>query len=279
MKLFFLIVLSLTFSSCASLFSSRHCQVTTTTLNENNTDLSVSVSAYADQAPSSKSLVIFPPTGGTNYIDKKYADEFCSAGYDVFIMNYWSKMNIDTAELNVHDRLYERAQKALTLVLNEIKSPFIGLLGTSAGGLHAMVAASYQERLNAVFVIVTGTPISEVIVTSDQQAMKDLRAEREKKYGFKTSDEIITSIDKVFRFEPSKMPELYKKKTLGMSIATADTTVPTVDQLHLQELWKPTKVITHDSSHFWGIVKTWLFDSGDIVKFFDQSANKVITAN
>jgi hypothetical protein len=49
--------------------------------------------------------------------------------------------------------------------------------------------------------------------------------------------------------------------------------------LHLQELWKPTKVITHDSSHFWGIVKTWLFDSGDIVKFFDQSANKVITAN
>ncbi|MBY0452503.1 MAG: hypothetical protein K2P92_05655, partial [Bdellovibrionaceae bacterium] len=51
-----------------------------------------------------------------------------------------------------------------------------------------------------------------------------------------------------------------------------DSTVPTSTQIALKELFKAQKVITYDSSHFWGIVKTWLFDTSDIVSFFEQAA-------
>ncbi|MGZ3690264.1 MAG: hypothetical protein ACXVAX_02100, partial [Pseudobdellovibrio sp.] len=170
--LFGALALTLSSLSCASWGSGRSCHIEQKNISEG--DFKVDISLYSDGKASNKSLLLLPPTGGTNYIDRRYATEFCQAGYDVYLINTWTMLDDPEVDLELHQRTYMRGQQALTLVIEKIKSPFIGLLGTSLGALHSAVAASYQDRLNAVFMIEGGAPISEVIVTSDQEKMRKL---------------------------------------------------------------------------------------------------------
>ena len=227
-------------------------------------EFTVNVSRYGGNL-SDKSIIIVPPTGRTNYIDRKYAEQCCAAGFDAYVMDSWTGDIEKTIELEIHQRFYGNAQVAISHVLDQIKSPYIGLMGTSVGGLHAAIAASYQDRLQAVFVIAGGIPIAEVIVDSDQKAMVNLRKDRQEKYGFKTGEENISAIQKVFEYEPMKLPPKYKEKDLGVSVGLKDDTVPTATQTKLEEFWKP------QNSHFWTIVKTWLFKSSEVLEFFENS--------
>ena len=220
-----------------------------------------------------KSLIIIPPTGRTNFIDRRYAQIFCDAGYDVYLLHGWTDDTETTTELEIHEHFYGQAQKAMKVVIDQIpQSSFIGVLGTSVGGLHAAISAGYQNRLNAVFVITAGIPVAEVIVNSDQEAMKYLKRERQKRYGFSSAEENVQAIDKAFHYEPQQLSEKYKKIKLGMVIGLNDETVPTENQKKLETFWKPHKVIQFSSNHFWSIVKSWLFKSDEILQFFEESA-------
>ena len=39
---------------------------------------------------SQKSILIIPPTGGTNLIDRSYARHLCAAGHNVYILDRWT---------------------------------------------------------------------------------------------------------------------------------------------------------------------------------------------
>ena len=266
--LFLLVVLS----ACASLGNARSCG--TQNALYGSADFQVDVTRYGDGAESKKSLLIIPPTGGTNLIDRSYAREFCAKGYDVYILNSWTEQNEQATDLELHQRFYGRARRALLITLDQTKSAFIGVLGTSVGALHASVAAATIERVNAVFGVVGGTPIAEVIVGSDQKAMQDLKAARKTRYGFTSDAQNIAAIGGAFQLEPMLQKALAKRKDYAMSMAENDTTVPFENQRKLRDFWQPEKVIVISGDHFWGIVKTWLFHSGELVKFFEASFEK-----
>lgn len=263
----FLLTLPSLFSSCAH-FSNRSYDIKKIKLG--SSEFEVEVTKYSDASFSKKSLLIMPPTGGSNLIDRRYAKMFARAGYDVYIVEAWTNLNEQSTDLELHQRIYARAQKAIELVLNEIQSPFVGMIGTSVGALHSEIAAAKQDRINSIFIIVGGAPIAEVIVTSDQQAMKDLKQERYKRYGFKNDEEYLSSLQKSFFLEPMQLGDGYMKKTLGVVIATEDTTVPTTTQKKITEFWKPKYILNLNNNHFWGIVKTWLFHDDEILKFFEE---------
>lgn len=228
----------------------------------------VDVSHYGK--PSLKNILIMPPTGGANFIDRSYAEKFCKAGFEVFILKDWAGQNEENIELTLHQRLYERSQKAISLVLDQITpAASIGLFGTSVGGLFAAVAASYQDRLNAVFIIAAGAPIASVIVTSDQKVMKNLAEARKEKYGFRSDAEYLTALSNAFHLEPMKLGAGYKKKKLGAVIALKDTTVATALQKELAEYWKPQLVIEENNGHRFTILNTWIFRSDEILNFFN----------
>lgn len=258
-------------AGCASTSEVRSCRPEKFRLGTQ--DFQVEVSRYGGHR-SSKSMIIVPPTGRTNYVDRSYAKEFCSAGYDVYLMDSWTGDIETTTELEIHERFYGNAQRAIAVVIEEIKSPFIGLIGTSVGGLHASIAASYQDRLDAVFVITAGIPVAEVIVNSKQDAMVGLRKDRQKRYGFSTGEENVEAIGKAFTFEPQQTSSQHSEKDLGMSIGLEDTVVPYENQKKLQEFWKPQKVVTFSNDHFWAIVNTWLFKTDELIDFFEQSFKK-----
>lgn len=216
-----------------------------------------------------------PPTGGINFIDKRYADEFCGAGFNVYVITTWSDPNKNSdIGFERHQRDHERAQESIGKVINEIDTPFIGILGTSLGALFSAVAANYQDKINAVFMIVGGAPVTEVIATSDQETMVYLLRKRKEKFGLNTNEEYIQALNKAFSLEPMLLGKKFQTKDIGMSIAMNDEKVSTKSQLQLAEFFKPKKIIKYEGSHFWGIVKTWAYSSGEIVEFFNESSKK-----
>jgi hypothetical protein len=234
-------------------------------------DLQVSITTYKKEIKSLKSLILLPPTGGTSVIDKSYAKKFCAKDYDVYVLNGWSGDKETKTDLTIHQNFYSRAQKAISLSLDNIHTPYIGLIGTSIGGLHASIAANTQTKIDSVFIIVGGAPIAEVIVKSSQDAMVNLKAERKKRFDFKTDDENIKAISKVFSMEPMNQGKLYKTKDIGMSIAAKDSVVPSENQNKLKNFFKPQSVIDLSNNHFWGIVNTWLFHDTKVIDFFEKS--------
>ena len=264
-----LVLLQIVLLSCSSL-KNRAFKTSELTFGS---DFQVKVTKYSGETSVLKTLIILPPTGGTNAIDRSYARGFCEKGYDVYILNEWSNMNEKNIDLGLHQRLYAGAQKAITLALNDIKTPYVGLIGTSVGALHGAVAAGYQDKINSVFIITGGATIPEVIINSDQPAMIELKKARYTKYNFKNDDEYREALDRAFQFEPTTMTK-HKTKALGMSIANEDTTVPVKNQKKLEAFWNPKVTLHYPNNHFWGIVRTWWSGEEDIFNFFEANAPK-----
>jgi hypothetical protein len=261
----FFAVISSLLSGCASI------QITSKVLKSND-DFKVEVLHYTCENPSQKTLLIMPPTGGTNFIDRSYAKKFCQAGYQVFIIESWTGLDEKNPEFSIHQRFYSRAQRAISVTLEQVKTPFVGLLGTSVGAMHSAISSVQQPQINAIFSIVGGIPITDIIIHSDQQAMLNLKKFRQQNFGIKSDADYQEKLDLAFHLEPLNSGELDTSKKFGAVVATKDETVPTKNQNQLVEFWKPNTVLTLDNGHFWGIVNTWLFHTDVILDFFNRAS-------
>lgn len=230
--------------------------------------LSTQASPESIEKKTTPAILIVPPTGGANVLDRSYARNLSSAGFDVYVLEHWTDDGESSLELEIHRRFYARAQRAIDLTLKHVESPFVGILGTSVGALHASVAMSTQDRLRAAFVIVGGTPIASVIAKTDQGVLVEARKKRFGLYNFKNTEDYVAALDQVLPLEPRKLPMLFKDKALGMVIADSDTVVPAQEQLQLKEFWNPQTIYEFSNNHFFAILKTWLFHRTDISQFF-----------
>lgn len=234
-------------------------------------DFRVQVSYYRSAAPGKRTILIMPPTGGNNVLDRSYARTFRSSGFDVYILNRWTGDDEYDLELGIHERLYERTQKAISLVLAEIpEGEPVGILGTSVGAIFTATAMGVHDRLKAAFLITGGAPIASVIVGSDQMAMTDAKMKRFKEFGFTSDREYLEALDPEIHLDPFKLPRKFAGKELGMIISEKDTTVPGEFQMKLKELWQPRTVYRFHDNHFVTILKSWFWHRKNIVKFFKK---------
>ncbi len=273
-----LISIGLVFSLQALAFDSRSCSLKELQLTNpefHKKSFSVHFTRYGDKRDSSKSILILPPTGGATILDRSYARNFCAAGFDVYLIQFWTDMDSHSDELQFHQQLYERAQQALTLIIHPINSPFVGLLGTSVGGIQAAQSASLQERLSSVFVIVGGAPVAAITVDSDQKAMQDLKSRRFQIFHFHSREEYLKALESEIKMDPFKLPQEFKTKDLGMIIGTEDSTVPTAQQLALKELWQARTVLEFPNGHLTTILKAWWYRK-KILEFFEESYDRFI---
>lgn len=247
-----------------------------------NAEFSVNVLEYRASGPRGASakatILIIPPTGGVNPVDKSYAQNFCEAGFDTFILKTWTGWDEFGYELEIHQRFYERSIRAVEVVLSEVSSSFIGVFGTSVGALHLSNVVEVNARVDAAFLVVAGTPIRSIIVESDEKQMVDAHKKRFEIFGFKNDQQYEAAIDKVLSMEPMKLAKLKgngrEGKDIGMVIAKSDTTVPTRYQYELRDFWKPQVVYESSFNHFFAILETWWLRQGKIIQFFQDSAQK-----
>jgi hypothetical protein len=232
-------------------------------------DFEVEVLSYHPEKPKSYILIV-PPTGGTNYIDRSYATGLSKRGHHVYVLSRWTGDNEYNLELEIHKRFYARSFRAIGVVLSQIpKNAKVGILGTSVGGLHASIAASRYPEISSAMIITAGAHIPSIIAHSDQEAMVNVWLERKKRYGLKDKSHYVDELNKVIELEALNRLEIKTPKKFGLVISSNDTTVPTVNQERLKSLWKPEKVLYKDKDHFWTIVHTWLFDADFIYDFFE----------
>lgn len=226
-----------------------------------------------------KTVLIIPPTGGTNFIDRSYAKALCKAGLRAVILNHWSEDDEFNYELEIHTRFYSRAQRAIDLLVKEFSGPAstevttaskteIGILGTSVGALHASIAFARRPEITSAFLIVGGGDIADIIVHSNQGVMEDAKRERFQRYGFKSNEEYKSALDKILPYEPLKIEFDRSRKRLGMVISASDLTVPGKNQLQMRDQWKPDVIYESRWQHMGAIVSTWLFDTRNVVEFF-----------
>lgn len=236
-------------------------------------DFQVEVEKYSPRKSGSldRTVVIFPPTGGVNRIDRSYARQFAKAGAEAIIIVGYTGQSEKSLELSIHQRLHERAIKAYGVVESNIpEGNKISVLGTSVGGLFASIVASQYSRPDTVLVIAGGAPIPEIIAHSDEEALAKAREQRMKKFGFKDKQEYADAIKEVFTLDPLNWANGFQEKRLGLVILNEDTTVHTRYQRRLLEHWKTPHVLERDNSHFWGIVYTWTYNSDKVVRFVTE---------
>ncbi len=232
-------------------------------------DFEVGVTRYIPAKVSDRLVIVVPPTGGTTRIDLSYGEEFCKRGIASLVVNRWTDDQEYNLELSIHDRYYRRAQRALDLVLANSWERKIGILGTSVGALHAAIAEQRTDRIDSIFLIVGGAPISTLLATSDQKILADAKAARFKIYGFRSTDEYEVALKKVIPFEPLEINPAKLPKHFGMVISNSDGTVPTRNQIILKNAWNPSLVIESNWGHIPTIVKTWLCEQSRILEFFE----------
>ncbi len=212
-----------------------------------------------------------PPTGGTTRIDLSYGKSLCRKNITSIVVNRWTEDQEYNLELEIHDRIYRRAQKAIDIILNHSSEGSIGILGTSLGASHAAIASMRNDRIGSIFLIVGGAPISSILVNSDQKILLEGKEKRFKLYGFRSLVEYETALKKVIPFEPLHMKPVRGIPIMGMSISKNDGTVPTRYQVQLKNAWKPTLVLESSFGHIGTILKTWLCNESQIVGFFEEN--------
>lgn len=220
-------------------------------------------------------MIIIPPTGGTNYLDRNWAENFCEEGFTSHIIEHWTDDNENAIDLGIHQRFYNRAQKAIATVLENINPDvFVGILGTSIGGIHTAMAMGLHDRLDAAFVITAGANMPAMIANSDQDLMINAWIRRREELKIPDKETYIKLLREKIEYEPLKLPRKFEGKDLGMIISTSDTTVPYKNQMALKNLWRPGKVIKYSFDHFWTIVLSWLWNSDEVIEFFKKSAGE-----
>ncbi len=215
-------------------------------------------------------ILIMPPTGGSNFLDRQYAELLCENRFEAIIVEGWRGLGDKSLDLSIHKQLLGRGQQVIQAVLNEFEQPFIGILGTSVGALHGMTAFGKDQRIQAAFLIAGGGPIHKVIARSDEETLKMYRKKRMQKFGYSSVEEYEKALSSAIPKELDALTyaETIAEKPLALVVSDDDQTVSTQFQLNWEQAFEPDETYRFESSHFWTIVKTWWFHEEKIKNFF-----------
>ncbi|MEO0335574.1 MAG: hypothetical protein AAF202_04240, partial [Pseudomonadota bacterium] len=180
---------------------------------------------FEDAEHRGKLIVIVPPTGGVNMIDKGFARMFCRSGYLAIILRSYTGSDEVSLDLDVHTRVIGKAVKAFRMIRIQYPQKFFGILGTSAGGIVASTLVDdFADDLDAIFTIVSGAPLYAVIARAGEKGLKKLREDRMRAFGFQTIEDYEMALAKRLHVSiPVNVPPQIK---VGMIVARKDTVVP-----------------------------------------------------
>ena len=235
---------------------------------------------------SGKKILILPPTGGVNDLDRWYADDICENGGSAYILKDWSKMGEASLDSELHDRHLERSLRAFDLMREKIGGP-VSLLGTSLGGLYGASMVARRDGIERVVLLVAGGPLSRVLAESQQEALLTLKQNRKASWNFSSDREYeallgnAVSLDFLaprfpqFRRSPpgsnggaSEGPRFrISPRNVMMVISSNDSTVPSASQESLWRALGKPKRIDSIANHFFTILSAYFLHSDEIVDF------------
>lgn len=234
----------------------------------------ISITFYKSITPGSKKAVILiPPTGGVNIIDKGYANKLCGSGISVALVEGWNHQLETSIDFSIHDKgalRYVSAIKHTVEFLYHKNLNSIGLLGTSIGAIGGALVFGLEERISAATFIVGSARFADVVASSDEKGATLLRKKRMKLYSLSTIEQYQDLLRNHITLEPSLYLKSNANRSTLVITADDDKTVPSEYQNELAQLLN-SKVISLQGNHLAAIKQAYWSKSATIVGFFNNS--------
>jgi hypothetical protein len=128
-----------------------------------------------------------------------------------------------------------------------------------------------DSRLSSGVLIVGGVRMSEIISSSTEKTLTNLRNERMKAYGLSSIEDYRHALEQQIQIEPFNFVEIAKPKKILSFVALKDVTVPTKNQEILYRTLGSQALVTHDSDHFRTILHVGFNEKRRIIKFFSET--------
>ena len=222
-------------------------------------------------------VIVLPPTGGVNILDRGYANALCSQGITAAIVSGWSHQNEIDLNFDMHNRAALRALAAVrhtVELLDLFQYNSIGILGTSIGAVTSTLVLGFEPRVTAAALIAGGAHFTDIIATSDESGASKLRAARMKKFGYKNIEEYSQAVKKNVWIEPAQFITSSVNIDSLIISADKDSTVLSKYQLQLAKLLQTKNHIHRPGNHFQVIKDSFFYNKSDIVNFFKKSLKK-----
>lgn len=231
----------------------------------------IAVSLYKTIPPSRKFVLLLPPTGGTNILDRGYANELCQGGLNVALVHSWDHQNDIGLDIEGHNKAGLRALTAVRHTLEYLaglQPSSIGFLGTSIGAITGVLAAGYESRLSATALIVGSARFADVIAETQEQGAQVLRQKRFQEFKYKNTEEYRQDLLSKIRIDPRFYVSALKKKPVLLVTSDKDITVPTAYQNELVEALEPQVHLALRGNHTQAILASYVFHRQALTGFF-----------
>jgi hypothetical protein len=224
------------------------------------------------------SIIIMPPSGGDNVLDTLYAHLFCENGFNVYILRDWFG-NLSNYELDPrsHDEEGLRGYSAVLHLLEFIKpaSPEkIGLLGTSKGAIQGSLLMALEDELRTSILIAGGADLPRILAVGTHSEVAKIRKKRMEKYKLASVELYEALLRQELKLDPGPLFAGYENKNMLFYIGQRDTTVPTSNQLQLQNLAIKGGAIVesyaYDAAHTRTILAAFTNGRDRFLRFFKE---------
>lgn len=251
--------------------------VFTTTYPQKTSPLKIEARGYIPEDTSVPFVILLPPIGGVNMLDKAMAKTFCNNNIAALIIttNFTGFDGNTLMPIADHDEAFRRAVSAVKGAMvyassrPEINTAKMGIFGVSLGGILGSLAFSVIKELSAANFIVNGGDIPYILAYSEQKEVKKLREIRMENDNIATAEDYEKILRDNLMFDPMHFALLVLPDTVKQFLSTNDTNVPTIKQNQYHEAIGSPKEVEYLTSGHVGTVINVLFPGGTRQKIAD----------
>lgn len=221
-------------------------------------------------------VLIIPPTGGENRIDRSYGRRSClKYKTHAFILNTFQGIEDDGIDLELHDRgalKYLYAQRhAYEFIKNNFNDSIV-LLGTSLGAIQGAVLNGYEEFKRASL-IVGGGGLADMIANSTQSNLIELKEKRFQASGLATMEEFEltyeSNLEEAIKIDSGSFVSSLEAIPVYYVLGKKDKVVPYKNQKILigERPHSETVVKIKNKGHLGVVLSSWIHRQDRILKF------------
>ncbi len=228
-------------------------------------------------------VLMLPPIGGINYLDRKTAETLCDSDMAAIILtndfaNIEKQANGKLLPPEDHQETFYRigaAMKGAMVMIEQdpnLDEKRVGVFGVSLGGILSAFVMATQPSIAAGYFVVAGGDIPQILATSDQDEVSVIRRKRMRELNMESNEEYEDYLRDYITYDPVDLALTMLPETLNMVIATEDRHVPTDNQYLLHEAFGEPEAHFYNDSHV-STVLYFLFPSSGrrkVARFFTE---------
>lgn len=210
-----------------------------------------------------QAVVIIPPTGGENFLDRGLAKYLSRQGLRVVIAQKWDRDNepLTQYDLKRHDRLHERAVRALQKIIDWMGCSHVAVVGASLGGIYGSMLAGLDPRVERAVIVAAGGSLADVVAYGDQELLNNLRSLRFKNFKYTSPTQYAQALHTAIEWDTSRFARPEHASRISFVISDKDRTVPASTQWTLYKAWgSPERLKVIKNDHVLSIVRTYQFN-------------------